>query len=210
MRISINLAQTAEPRERYAAAFAIPVALGAAGALVYLLFTGVQDIGRYRNYRAGRIDLQGQEARWNESARNLRDDLDSPQRREAFRMVKVVNTLIDRRQISVTGLLEKVTGLLPPTVRLNGLVLSQGAGGSAVRISVAGKSPEAVEIFLSNLEDSPNFRDVSILEQGVEPEGGGEGQAALSCSATYVGGTIPRKAGQRNAEEAAQDTEASH
>jgi hypothetical protein len=56
-----------------------------------------------------------------------------------------------------------------------------------VRFAVLGKSEKAVESFLNNLEDSKDFSDVIIRNQGFRgTEGNGPEQVALTCTARYV------------------------
>jgi hypothetical protein len=60
----------------------------------------------------------------------------------------------------------------------------------AVRFVITGKSEEAIERFLSNLEDSPHFKDVAIINQGFEEAGAASELENIACSAHYlVGGS---------------------
>jgi hypothetical protein len=72
---------------------------------------------------------------------------------------------------------------------LTGLALSQAEGEPVVRLTILGGSEEAAESFLSNLEDSPDFKDVAITNQGVEPGASAGGAVIVACTASYVGGS---------------------
>ena len=99
-----------------------------------------------------------------------------------------VNQLISRRQFSLTNLTFKVSRLLPPSARLNGLALASASSPAPeVQFAVMGKDEEAVETFLRNLEGSSDFSDVIIKSQGFRGgSGGGPQEIALVCTAKYV------------------------
>ncbi|HZP00123.1 MAG TPA: hypothetical protein VFD30_07505 [Terriglobia bacterium] len=187
MRIALNLSISAGPRERYALAWAAPVSLLAAAALVYILVTLVGGVRNYRHYHRALAELQDQERQLTFRETKARQELSRPQSREVVRQAQFINTLIDRRHFSLTALAMKVGKLLPTDVRLAGLSVAQQSEGPLVRFTVSGKGEEAVEDFLTNLEDSPEFRDVTVLNQGLEQPGNAAGTVNVTCSAYYVG-----------------------
>ncbi len=181
MKILTNLATAPDPRERYALAWAVPVTVGAMAVLIYFSIGIVQSIAHYRTYHKGLLEFQSQAARWNQNEKALRGELEQPQYQKAFHLAKYVNGLIARREFSMSELMEKVTELLPPNVRLGDLSFSPGSE-PVVRVTVAGQDQAAVESFLTHLEDSDDFRDVTVLSSG---QGG---EPTISCTALYVGG----------------------
>lgn len=185
MQIQLNLAIAPSARERYALAWAVPVSLGAVALMVYFSLGAAHSFSNYRKYHRSLLELKSQEARWGASARKLREELNQPQPQKAFRVAKFVNTLIDKREFSLAELMEKVTKLLPPAVRLDAFAFSPEAADSLVRLSVVGKTQDEAEKFVSNLEDSSDFRDVIVQNQGSTGKGG---EVSVSCSAVYAGG----------------------
>ncbi len=189
MKVAVNLAVSPHLRERYALAWAIPTALIATVVLIYFFVTSLRNFKNYRRYAEPLAKFQSQEARWSESQKRLGNDLNQPQYQKVFRAAKFVNTLIDKKEFSLAELMEKVAGLLPPDVRLETLAFSPVARDSVVRLTVEGKTQKAVETFLSNVEDSPDFKDVTVTtSQGLGGRGATDNQASISLSAVYVGG----------------------
>ena len=186
MKIDLNLAVAPSPRERFALAWAAPTALLALVALVLLSLSALRTYREYRRVHGSVEELRAQEAKSRQRESELRRDLERPQLREVFRSVRFVNRLIDEKQSTVSELVERVAKLLPPQVRLAGLVLGESGGNPVVRIAVAGKSEEALEKFLANLENSDNFSDVAIISQGFAPEGSEGEPVRLACSARYL------------------------
>ena len=76
---------------------------------------------------------------------------------------------------------------MPVSVHLVGLALSHQEHDRVLRLTVAGDKHEAIETFLVNLEDSPEFQQVQILSQGLEQTEAGSPMVVLTCSARYAG-----------------------
>lgn len=188
MKISLNLSIYPSARERWGLLWGGPLALAALVALLYFSTFAVRNISEYRRYHRETIERREQETLLNHREMNLRGILDRPEHRGVFREAQFVNTLIDRKHFSLTELLAKVAGLLPARVRLAGLALAQPGEEPVVRFTVVGGSEESVETFLSNLEDSTDFKDVAIINQGFEQESPGGGPVTVACTAQYVGG----------------------
>ena len=186
MKIDLNLAVAPSARERYALAWAAPTALAGLAVLVLLSLSALRTYREYGRAHGAVGEVGAQEAKSRQREADLRRDLERPQLREIFRSVRFVNDLIDQKQLTVSELVEQVTKLLPPQARLVGLERGETGGNPVVRIAVAGKSEEALEKFLSNLENSDNFSDVAIISQGFAPEGSEGEPVRLACSARYL------------------------
>lgn len=187
MKVTLNLA-VSTPSERYVFAWAAPVGLLALAGSLFILFSAGRSLREYRQANRDRLKLQKQEAELTETEKGLRKELEQPRPREVLRAVRYINSLIAKKHVSLTGLTEKVAQLLPSSVQLTGMALSQEGGKLVVRFVVAGSSEEAVENFLINLEDSSDFQDVAIINQGFEETGGPGGSVRLTCTARYLGG----------------------
>lgn len=193
MQVALNLSISTGPRERYAWAWAVPLSLSAAAALIYISMVLVGGLKNYRNYHRTLVGLQDQERQLNFREAKTRLELNRPQSKEVYRQAQFINTLIDRKHFSLTALAVRVGKLLPPQVRLTGLGVAQQPEGPLVRFTVSGNGEEAVEDFLGNLEDSPEFSDVSILNQALEQPGNPAGPVAVTCSAHYIGVEVGEK-----------------
>jgi hypothetical protein len=186
MRVGLNLAVPASRREQYALAWALPATLLGLAVLVFLVRT---TWGQFQDYRRVRASLSAQEAR-EDSLRDqemkLRKELEQPQYRVTLNQVRFLNALIEKKQVSLTEMAAEITRMLPDNVRINGLSLQEKGHKLGVRILLTGKDEKGIEAFLSGLEDSPNFRDVELINQGFEETGPGTGPVNVACTAQYV------------------------
>ena len=186
MKITLNLSSAPSPRERYALAWALPVGLVALVGLVFLLNSSLTSWRNYRKYHAVLVDVESQEARLSQRQVSLERELNRPEFSAIYRDTQFINALIERRQFSVSDLAQKVTKLLPVSVHLVNLALSHQEKERMLRFTIAGEKQEAIETFLVNLEDSPNFQQVQILNQGLEQTEAGGTLVVLTCSAHYA------------------------
>ncbi len=188
MKVVLNLAIPPSARERYALYWAIPATLlGVAGLAFLLLFT----VRSYREYKAVQksvAEQQGRENTLRAQEMALRKQLEEPQSRRLLDDAQFVNELIEKKRVSLSSLATDITDLMPDEVRLTGLALVPEGQELAVRFVITGKSEEAVERFLSDLEDSPHFKDVAIVNQGFEQTGAASELENIACTAHYLPG----------------------
>ncbi|HEY6293851.1 MAG TPA: hypothetical protein VI455_20040 [Terriglobia bacterium] len=187
MKVELNLSLAQGFRQRHLLAWSLPLFLVS---LVALFRMSISIRTNWIEYRSAHQAVEREEGRRNELAvleNGLKLRLDQPENQALLHEVQYVNYLIDQRRLSFSELALKVTGLLPPEVRLTGLGLPDAAGDPVVRFSVEGASEGPVETFLSNLEDSADFRDVTVTSQGFEEKGNGA-PVSIGCTARYVGG----------------------
>jgi Tfp pilus assembly protein PilN len=187
MKITLNLATPPSPHERYGLAWAIPTVVVALVGMGLLAFFARRNYRDYRAVHRSVLEMQQREAELRSRELSLRRELEQPQFREVYRQAQFVNALIDQRRFSLTELTQKVSNLLPGEVRLTSLVLPQGGKEPVVRFALVGNSEEAIEAFLSNLEDASDFADVAVLNQGFAQESGTQGSVTVVCMARYLG-----------------------
>jgi len=188
MKVTLNLSIAASRRERYALVWAMPATLVGLAGLLLLLVATVHKVREYRVVRGSVVEYEEWENRLRERESALRKELERPQFRKVFRDAQFLNTLIEKKRVSVTALAAKVTKLLPGQVRLTGLALASQGDDLVVRFAVTGRNEEVVETFLSNLEDSSDFKDVAIINQGFQEEGGASGPVTIVCTTRYLAG----------------------
>ncbi len=187
MRVTLNLAETPSARERYAAFLSLPVALLALAGCIALCVSGGRNLMQYRQARRDLMKLQEQEIALTVSEKDLIKEFDRPALRSSFNEAQIINDLIDRKRITITDVTARVAKLLPSQVRLTSLSLAPSGVELVVRITVAGNSEENVERFLSNLEESRDFADATILNPAVAEAGGVGNQVSMTCAAHYAG-----------------------
>jgi Tfp pilus assembly protein PilN len=188
MKVVLNLAIPPSARERYALYWAIPATLlGVAGLAFLLLFT-VRSFREYKGVQKSVAEQQGRENTLRAQEMALRKQLEEPESRRLLDDVQFVNDLIEKKRVSLSSLATDITDLMPDEVRLTGLALVPEGQELAVRFVITGKSEEAVERFLSDLEDSPHFKDVAIVNQGFEQTGAASELENIACTAHYLPG----------------------
>ncbi len=188
MRVALNLAIPPSARERYALVWAIPATLLGLLAMVFLLLASVRS---YREYKSGQRSIAAYQARadaLHAQEMKLRGQLEEPHSRLFLNNVQFVNALIEKKRISLTDLAADVTELIPDEVKLTTLALAPDGQELSIRFVITGKNEEALERFLSNLEDSPRFKDVAIINEGFAETGNSSELENIACTAHYLAG----------------------
>jgi hypothetical protein len=188
MRVQLNLARAQGFRQRHLVGWSVPV-LGLGALLLLRMLAGVQ--ANWRQFQAVRASADKETGRQNDLLTReaaLRRKLDEPANRALLREAQFINHAIDERRLSFGELTDKVTNLLPPQARLAALSMPDTSGEPLVHFAIEGASEEPVETFLANLENSPDFKDLIITNQGFEEKQSGGAPVSITCSARYVGG----------------------
>jgi len=186
MKVLLNLAIPPSFRVRYALYWAIPATvLGIAG-LAFILVSTTRSFRQYKAVQRSLATHQEQENALRAREGALRKRLEQPESRQLLSDVQFVNGLIETRRFALTDLASDLTDLMPVEVRLSGLAAAPEGKDLMVRFVIAGKSEEAIEHFLSNLEDSPHFKDVAITNQGFEQQGEASELENIACTARYL------------------------
>jgi hypothetical protein len=192
MKITLNLSPPASARDRYALAWAIPATILG---LTVLIVLGRASLQEYRDYRAIQSQLEEVQTRTAELQNQeaaIHRKLEDPVYRDLLHRAQFVNKLIEQRTLSLTEVSARLAGLLPQDAHLTGLALSspkQPGDDYGVRMGITARNEDAVETFINDLEDSPDFKDVSILNQGFQEESSQPEQVNIVCTARYLPGT---------------------
>ncbi len=192
MKITLNLSPAASAHDRYALTWAVPATLVG---LVALALLGRASLHEYREHlgiqkQLSEVQMRTEELRNQEAA--IRKKLEDPAYRKLLLQAQFVNKLIDQRVLSLTELSARLAGLLPEDAHLTGLALTspkKPGEDYLLRLGITAKSEDAIDTFLNDLEDAPDFKDVSITNQGFQEEGSQAQQIILLCTARYLPGT---------------------
>jgi hypothetical protein len=212
MKITLNLSPAATARDRYALAWAVPATLVGLGVLVLL---GRASLYEYRDYREiqnqlSEVQMRTEELRNQEAA--IRRELEYPAHRELLHKAQFVNKLIDQREFSLTELIARLAGLLPEDAHLTGLALTspkKPGDDYMVRMALSAKGEDDIETFLNDLEDAPDFKDVSIINQGFQEDSSQAQQVRIMCTARYLPGA-DIATGKTSAEESTSNSKSDH
>jgi len=190
MKVYLNLAVVRDRRERYSLAWAIPALALSLMVLAWLATTAIHDLRRSHQIQRSLAEVRTQDAAMRDKETHLQQQIERPEFKRMIQETEFVNQLISEKQFSLTELTFKVSKLLPPSARLNGLALaSASAPNPEVQFAVMAKDEVSIETFLDNLEGSKEFDDVIIKTQGFR--GGstsGPQEVALVCTARYRAG----------------------
>lgn len=189
MKVLLNLAIPPSLRDRYALYWTLPATVVGFAVLVFLLVASGRSLREYRMVQQSLAEQQGRENGLRAEEAALRRQLEAPDSRQVLNDTRFVNTLIGKRQFSMADMMADISKLLPGEVRLTALALAPDGQDLLVRFVIAGKNEEAIERFLGSLEDSPRFKDVTIVNQGFEQEGSAPELANIACTAHYLPGS---------------------
>ena len=190
MRVVLNLAIPPSAHERYALFWAVPASLLGMAGLAFLLSASVRSYREYKTAQKSVAEYQQRENSLRVQEMELRRQLEEPQSRRFLADVQFVNALIEEKRVSLTGLTADITGLIPDGVRLSALSMAPDGQQLGIRFVITAKNEQAVEDFLSGLEDSPHFKDVAITNEGFEEAGTSSELENIACTAHYVAGEI--------------------
>jgi Tfp pilus assembly protein PilN len=188
MRVVLNLAIPPSAHERYALLWAIPATLLGVTGLTLILMFSLRSYREYKVVKKSVNELQDRDNAVRAQEMALRRQLDDPESRRLLDDVKFVNGLIEQKQVSLTGLAADITELIPDDVRLSALHMEPDGQELAIRFVVTGKDAKAIERFLNNLENSPHFKDVAIINEGFEEAGTSSELENVPCTAHYIVG----------------------
>ena len=192
MRITLNLSPAASARDLLALAWAIPATI--AGLAAVVLF-GRASLNEYREYHVIQNQLAEVQAR-TDGLRNqeaaIRGKLEDPAYRDLLHRAQFVNSLIQQRQLSLAEVSARLAGLLPEDAHFTILALASPrklGDDYTIRMGITARNEDALETFINDLEDAPDFKDVSIVNQGFQAESSQPDQVNIICSASYLPGT---------------------
>ena len=190
MKINLNLGKTENFFERTLLVWAAPALVVTGLLLVRGAYVAGRDFLQVRRVEKSVLEYQGQISVLQDQANRAQHLLVNPSTRELERKADFLNSLIDQKQVSLSEVTLKMSRLLPGETRLAGLSAVPTKTIPQVRVSVEGKTVEAVDAFLDNLEQSPDFSDVIVTGQAFEKPGPQGSVIALKCTASYVGSRL--------------------
>ncbi|MGH9430584.1 MAG: PilN domain-containing protein [Terriglobia bacterium] len=198
MRINLNLGKTENPFERYMLVWAVPALVVAALFLARGVYVAERDFLQVRRVEKSVLQYQGQISILQDKANRAQRMLVRPSTRELERKADFLNTLIEQKQVSLSEVTLKMSRLLPDEARLVGLSVVPTKTIPEVQVSVEGKTEDALDTFLDNLEQSPDFSGVIVTSQALKKPGPQGSLVALKCTAHYVGSRTPVISGRMN------------
>ncbi len=218
MKIALNLSPPSSARDRYALAWGIPATLVGVGAMILL---GRASLREYRDYRAMQPQIREVQRRADELGRqeaDIRRNLEAPADQDLRTRIRFVNELIAERKLSLAEVSSRLAGLLPEDAHLTSMALAspkEAGEDYFVRMGITAKGEDAIETYINDLEDSPDFKDVSIINQGFQEDPSQGSQINLVCTARYLPGAEEQaeakaKKAETSGEKRAPEKKAAH
>jgi Tfp pilus assembly protein PilN len=188
MKITLNFAAAESSRDHNVLAWAIPATIVGLTGLLWLGLALKRELGQYRVIQRQAADYQQHEDQLRRREVALRQQIASPEYRDLMGKVQFMNSLINQRRLSLSEIVKEVGRILPDDAHLTRLELLSQDENLVIRFSIKAKSEKALETFMSGLEDSPSFQDVTIANQGFQEAGAEPGQVIVTCLANYLPG----------------------
>jgi Tfp pilus assembly protein PilN len=150
--------------------------IGGAAALV-LAFTAF-NVSEYLRLSGRQGGLAADAARDEEMARTLaaraadaRRRIDPKSLERVSAQAAEANGIIDARTFTWSALFDDIEATLPPTVMLTAITPSVGPDGATVRLTVLGRTVEAIDTFIERLEATNRFENVQPSSEVLTEEG---------------------------------------
>jgi hypothetical protein len=166
------------------------VHLGLALAGVLLLAVTAINAAAWLSLSARESALTAQTSEQEARARQLRDEalqlrasINRDELERVLASAREANALIDARTFSWTELFNYLEATLPEDVMLTGVRPLVQSGTVTLTLGVVGRDVEAIDAFMTQLEDTGAFRDVLSRDEAAREDGGYE--------ATLVGAYLP-------------------
>ncbi|MGH9401228.1 MAG: PilN domain-containing protein [Terriglobia bacterium] len=191
MKVRVNLAQPEKWRERTVYLWAPVLVLVGVVLLVHLISVSARQFVEYQKVHRSVLRYEAEVHETQAKEIRLKAVLHQPGTLKLYGQINFLNSLIEQKKVSLSGLTIEVARLLPGQVRITGLSLADTAKGPVIQISVEGAVNQVTGVFLSNLEASPDFEGVTVLDQSFGTENQPGNLVSLTCSARYIGKTLP-------------------
>jgi hypothetical protein len=150
--------------------------IGVAGVLV-VAFTAF-NVSEYLRLSGRQGGLEADAARDEAMARTLtaraaeaRGRIDPKSLERIRAQAAEANGIIDARTFSWTALFDDIEATLPPTVMLTAITPSIDPDGATVRLTVRGRTVDAIDTFIERLEATTRFENVQPSSETVTEEG---------------------------------------
>ena len=149
-----------------------------AGAAVFVLAFTAFNVSQYLQLSGRQGGLAADAARDEAMARTLtaraaevRRRIDAKTLERVSLQAAEANGIIDARTFTWTALFDDIEATLPPTVMLTAIAPSIGPDGATVKLTVLGKTVDAIDTFIERLEATSRFENVQPSSESVTDDG---------------------------------------
>lgn len=197
MKIRVNLARKESRGERTVYLWAPILVFVTAAALVFLAVSAFREFAAYRTVHQSVLRYQSETQEMETREMRLAGELRKPETLRLYRQINFLNSLIGQKRVSLSALTLDVARLVPDQARLASLALVTTKGGPVVSVTVEGPTQTVVDDFLTRLENSPDFGQVTVNNQAFAQSGPEKGLVTLNCNAQYAGTDVTDRPANR-------------
>jgi hypothetical protein len=186
VKIQLNLVRPANRLERSSTVWAPALIIASLALLVLILWSAWGGFVEFRKVHRSVLTYQAEIADLQKKQIHASQVLHQTRTLAVYHQINFLNSLIERKKLSLSDLALRVIKLLPTQTRLQSLALAETDEAPIVQFSVEGEQ-DGVYAFLGNLEESPDFEAPAKVSEAIEQEGTNKGLVLLTCTARYVG-----------------------
>ena len=186
MKLNLNLATRRGARRQDSLPIVfLGLAAGTVG-LVLMLISLAFDFAELRKVSRAIEPLRAHYSDLTQEAQSLQDSFRQPESRAKVQRTRFANSLIEHKGFSVVKLITALEAVMPAQVPLSALSLDRLGPQASLRLTATARTEKDLTTFLSQLETSPDFREVILGSESSSPEAPTE-NLNLNLTFFYVG-----------------------
>ena len=170
MKLNLNLAtrRGARRQDSLPTVF-LGLAAGTVGLILMFVSLGI-DFAEVRKVSRAIEPLRAQYATLTQETQALQNSFNQPESQAVLQRTRFANALIEHKGFSVVNLITALEAVMPAQVRLSSLSLERLGPQASVRLTATARTEKDLTTFLSQLETSPEFREIIVGSESGSPE----------------------------------------
>lgn len=170
MKLNLNLATRRGARRQDSLPTVFwGLAAGTFGLILMFVSLGI-DFAKVRKVSRAIEPLRAKHSRLTQKAQALQNSFNQPESQAILQRTHFANALIEHKGFSVVNLITALEAVMPAQVRLSSLSLERLGPQASVRLTATARTEKDLTTFLSQMETSPNFREVILGSETSSPE----------------------------------------
>lgn len=186
MKLNLNLAtrRGARRQDSLPTVF-LGLTAGTVGLILMFVSLGI-DFAEVRKVSRAIEPLRAQYSKLTQETQALQNSFNQPESQAVLQRTRFANALIEHKGFSVVNLITALEAVMPAQVRLSSLSLERLGPQASVRLTASARTEKDLTTFLSQLETSPDFREIIVGSESGSPESPAE-NLNLNLNFFYAG-----------------------